>query len=190
MARQGGQFPPEKATGLKKNSEEAVKYTAGHSVNKLHTDKTKEELSETTENRECSALVVDGEERNSKLRPELSHTLEDKEDSDINEITDTELDKTTITAGPNLKSLATKQKHLQVRIAANQKYLENNKYSKRRYKKSLSFHLGDNVSVRIPRIDRAETDLPLLPCTIVQICGKARTQYRLRCQHGVLKPLL
>ncbi|KAL5516079.1 hypothetical protein EMCRGX_G001345 [Ephydatia muelleri] len=33
------------------------------------------------------------------------------------------------------------------------------------------FAVGDNVSVRIPRIDRANTDLQRLPCIVVEIVG-------------------
>ena len=49
------------------------------------------------------------------------------------------------------------------------------------------FTVGQSVSVRIPRIDRASTVLQRLPCVVVQQVGKAQAMYRLRCQSGVLK---
>ena len=52
--------------------------------------------------------------------------------------------------------------------------------------KVKEFHVGDCVTVRIPRIDRASTDPNRLPCIIVQVIGTARAMYRLRCKSGVL----
>ena len=52
--------------------------------------------------------------------------------------------------------------------------------------KVKEFHVGDCVTVRIPRIDRASTDRNRLPCIIVQVIGTARAMYRLRCKSGVL----
>ena len=54
---------------------------------------------------------------------------------------------------------------------------------KRRDFGCLTFH---NVSVRIPRFDRANTDLQRLPWIIVEIVGKACTMYRLCYKIGVL----
>ena len=186
MAREDDQFPKE--------------VTEAELSKREQTGKMKEGLSQTTENKEHNAEESD-------LKPkakEHSQTVEDKEDSDITATAECKLENSlgkktgqsevqgdTITAG-QLKPLATKQKHLQVRKVANQKFLENTKcigekYSKRRCKKPISFYVGENVSVRILRTDRrTPTDLPLLSCTIVQICGKARVQYHLRCRHGVL----
>ena len=74
---------------------------------------------------------------------------------------------------------------------------------------TLSFLIGESVSIRIPRIDRASFDLSRLPC-VVDIVGGNQSLYRLRyfvfdyvtfasyfvnsssyvfnfrCQHGVL----
>ena len=52
------------------------------------------------------------------------------------------------------------------------------RYNKKRPVKKFS--VGDSVSVRIPRIDRTNSDLPWLPCIIVQVQGKAQHLYRLR----------
>ena len=76
--------------------------------------------------------------------------------------------------------------------------------------RTLSFVIGESVSVRIPRIDRASSDLSRLPCVVVEIVGGDQSLYRLRyivfncvtfasyfvnsssyvfnfrCQHGVL----
>ena len=42
------------------------------------------------------------------------------------------------------------------------------------------FAVGDQVSLRIPRIDRSATDLPCLPCIIVDVQGGLQGVYRLR----------
>ena len=50
-----------------------------------------------------------------------------------------------------------------------------NKYNKKN--KVVRFSEGEAVSVRIPRIDRSNSDLPRLPCVVVEV--KYDT-YRLR----------
>ncbi|KAL5509343.1 hypothetical protein EMCRGX_G004698 [Ephydatia muelleri] len=46
------------------------------------------------------------------------------------------------------------------------------KYSKHNGHHIKKFAVGDSVSVRVPRIDRANTDLQRLPCIVVEIVGK------------------
>ena len=53
-------------------------------------------------------------------------------------------------------------------------------------KSAHQFKVGDIVAVRIPRIDRASTDLHRLPCIVVQQHGKKHFNYRLRSEYGVL----
>ena len=89
------------------------------------------------------------------------------------------------------RSLSTQKKHLEIRKKADAAYLKaiekmGQKYSKHNGHHIKQFAVGDNVSVRIPRIDRANTDLQRLPCIIVEIVGKACTMYRLCCKVGVL----
>lgn len=56
-------------------------YTHSRTLQNTHTDKTKEGLSETTENKEHNVLMADAEENDLKPKPnERSHTVEDKED--------------------------------------------------------------------------------------------------------------
>jgi len=59
-----------------------------------------------------------------------------------------------------------------------------NRYNK---KKVRTFDVGDTVSVRVPRIDRAATDLHRLPCIVVERCGNIHFLYRLQCKYGVLQ---
>lgn len=71
----------------------------------------------------------------------------------------------------------------QVRVEADRKYLQSAKkmaewYNRRKY--VHIFSVGDKVSIRIPRIDRANSDLPRLPCVVVKVLGGARNLYRLR----------
>lgn len=42
------------------------------------------------------------------------------------------------------------------------------------------FKVGETVSVRIPHIDRTSSDLPRLPCIVVQVKGESKHLYRLR----------
>ena len=95
--------------------------------------------------------------------------------------------------GDEQKPLATMKKHLQVREKANIAYRKNVEMMKKKYAKNskiMKYKIGDYVSVRIPRIDRASTDLQRLPCVVVGIIGKAQQLYRLRCKDGVLKSCL
>ncbi|KAL5486832.1 hypothetical protein EMCRGX_G019367, partial [Ephydatia muelleri] len=72
---------------------------------------------------------------------------------------------------------------------ADKEYLKNANRMMVKYNlkhKVKEFHVGDCVTVRIPRIDRASTDPNRLPCIIVQVIGTARAMYRLRCKSGVL----
>ena len=59
------------------------------------------------------------------------------------------------------------------------------KYGKQ--KKVRTFVVGESVSVKVPWIDRTSTDVSRIPCVVVEIVGKARDLYRLRCGSGVLK---
>ena len=52
------------------------------------------------------------------------------------------------------------------------------RYNKR--KRVMQFKIGDIVSVRIPRIDRTNSDYSRLPSIIVDVIGKANSLYRLR----------
>ena len=71
-----------------------------------------------------------------------------------------------------------------IRIKADRKYLSSAKKMGERYNKqhsTLPFVIGESVSVRIPRIDRASSDLSRLPCVAVEIVGGDQSLYRLRC---------
>ena len=54
-------------------------------------------------------------------------------------------------------------------------------------RKVREFTVGEFVSLRIPRIDRASTDVHRLPCVVVEVVGKVQVMYRLRSKLGVLK---
>ena len=47
-------------------------------------------------------------------------------------------------------------------------------------KNVTKFKMGDLVTLRIPKIDRTSTDLPRLPCMVVEVRGKTQETYRLR----------
>ena len=73
--------------------------------------------------------------------------------------------------------------YMQLRQHADNKYLKASQKMADRYNKGRkvkTFEAGDKVSVQIPRIDRTSSDLPRLPCIIVQVKGKVQCLYRLR----------
>lgn len=47
-------------------------------------------------------------------------------------------------------------------------------------KNAANFKEGDLVTIGIPKIDRTNTDMPRLPCLVVEVRGKAQELYRLR----------
>ena len=60
------------------------------------------------------------------------------------------------------------------------KYLSSSKMMAKRYKKqhsTKSFVIGETVSLRIPRIDQASSDLSRLPCIIVDIVSGDQSLY-------------
>ena len=74
------------------------------------------------------------------------------------------------------------------RKKADDHYRLNAKRMAERYnnRKVHPFKVGDAVTVRIPRIDCAATDLHRLPCIVVQQLGKKLLLYRLQSEYGVL----
>lgn len=72
---------------------------------------------------------------------------------------------------------------------ADEHYRQNAQRMRERYNNSKRvrvFQKGDVVSLRIPRIDRAATDLHRLPCVVRERLGKKHFLYRLQCEHGIL----
>ena len=84
--------------------------------------------------------------------------------------------------------LSTSQKHLKRRKLADEHYRLNAQRMKCRYnsKNVHTFLEGDIVALRIPRIDRAATDMHRLTCVVVQRHGKKHFLYRLQCEYGLL----
>ena len=77
----------------------------------------------------------------------------------------------------------------QVRQEADQRYLKSAQKMANRYNsknKVRVFEVGEAVSVRIPLIDRTSSDLPRLPCIVVEVRGEARQLYRLRYTSNIL----
>ena len=68
----------------------------------------------------------------------------------------------------------------QVRLKADKNYLKAAERMAKKYNKGndiICFAEGDIVSVRIPRIDRTNSDIPRLPCVVVEVRYNV---YRLR----------
>ena len=60
-------------------------------------------------------------------------------------------------------------------------------YNKGKRIKVEIFSVGDVVSVAIPKLDRASTDMKRLPAVIVQVHGVKRLVYSLAIKYGLLK---
>ena len=68
------------------------------------------------------------------------------------------------------------RKHLKFHLEADQKYQQNAeriqmKYCKSKHRKVKNFKLDDFVSIKIPRIDRASTDIHRLLCEVIERLG-------------------
>lgn len=62
-----------------------------------------------------------------------------------------------------------------------------NKYSKRKRVKVEDFTMGQEVSVKIPKIDRGSTDMTRLPAVIVRKSSSSLPVYKLLTKYGTLK---
>ena len=60
------------------------------------------------------------------------------------------------------------------------------RYRKRKRIKVESFKLYDEVSVRIPKLDRHKSELLRLPALIVILKGTRQPMYKLACEHGTI----
>ena len=85
--------------------------------------------------------------------------------------------------------LSTSKKHLERRVLADKHYRANAQRMKDRYnkRKVQIFEVGDAVSVRVPKIDRATTDVRRLPCMIVERRGTKQFRYQLQSKYGPLE---
>ena len=54
-------------------------------------------------------------------------------------------------------------------------------------KKGMTFHIGDKVTVSIPKLDRSKTDVSRLPCFIAHVYGDKVKTYCLTTAYGTLK---
>ena len=71
---------------------------------------------------------------------------------------------------------------IKVRQHARERFMKAATKMTNRYnvKKAAKFKEGDLVKIRILKIDRTNTDMPRLPCLVVEVRGKAQQSYRLR----------
>ena len=96
----------------------------------------------------------------------------------------------TCNAASRSEKFGISSKHLKVREVADKHYLRNAKKMEERYSKYQKpchkFTVGDRVTVRIPKVDRASTDLHRLPCVIIKVVGKKHPSYQLCSKYGVL----
>ena len=60
------------------------------------------------------------------------------------------------------------------------------KHDHKRNKISHVFKIGDNVTVKIPRIDRSGTDLKRLPCKVCIVSDHKQKFYHILTQYGIL----
>ena len=69
-----------------------------------------------------------------------------------------------------------------VREHAREKFMKAATKMANRYnaRNAAKFKKGDLVTIRILKIDRTCTDMPRLPCVVVEVHGKAQESYHLR----------
>ena len=60
-------------------------------------------------------------------------------------------------------------------------------YNKKKGMKVQTFHIGDKVTVSIPKLDRSKIDVPQLPCVIAHVYGDKVKTYCLTNAYGTLK---
>jgi len=60
-------------------------------------------------------------------------------------------------------------------------------YNRKKRVTIRDFSVNDYVPVAIPKIDRASTDLPRLPCVVTEVHGDKVRSYSLAGKHGILK---
>ena len=122
------------------------------------------------------------EEEDKKSREEDEKSREEDEKSREEE---NKRKETSGQQGFTKRLLATSEKHRQLREQADLFYQRNaermqQKYTKAKRKKVMTFSVGDFVSVRIPRIDRSSTDFHRVLCIVVEKVGQKFHLYRLR----------
>ena len=61
------------------------------------------------------------------------------------------------------------------------------KYNKKKGVKTQVFSVGDKATIGIPKMDRAKTDMPRLPCEITEVFGDKVMTYRLGTMFGTIK---
>ena len=61
------------------------------------------------------------------------------------------------------------------------------KYNKKKGVKTQVFSVGDKVTIGIPKMDQATTDMPRLPCEITEVFGDKVKTYMLGTMFGTIK---
>ena len=105
--------------------------------------------------------------------------------------TESETDEQSVGRIRQVHTLATIEKHRAVREAANEHYFKNAekmilKYSGRKGRRAATFTVGQNVSVRVPSVDRSGTKALRVPSVIAEVRGRKDFNLRLRGEFGVL----
>ena len=61
------------------------------------------------------------------------------------------------------------------------------KYNKNKGVKTQVFSIGDKVTIGIPKMDQAKTDMPKLPCEITEVFGDKVKTYMHGTMFGTIK---
>eukprot|EP00731_Ephydatia_muelleri_P032771 Em0024g315a len=175
-------------------ADEGIDHQAFRSEEDANTDVEQDAQCSMSSSHQGSATQNVIDEAEDTLHAEVSAAESETIEREVLEKNDNELNGNELKCNGKRKclredALSTSLKHKKIRIKADRKYLSSAKKMAEGYNKqhsTLSFVIGESVSVRIPRIDRASSDLSLLPCVVVEIVGGDQSLYRLRCQDGVL----
>ena len=145
---------------------------------------TKDDGTKEEDHEDCGSMIDDDNAGDTSVNKEEAN---ENGGRDVKEHTDMKRNPNKINSCPGTP-LATVEKHLKVHEKANDAYLATAKRMTKKYSKQhkvKEFLVGENASLRIPRIDRTCSDMLRLPCVIVQISGEHHSLYRLRCSSGV-----
>ena len=61
------------------------------------------------------------------------------------------------------------------------------KHSKRKRIRVVNFSIGENVSVKVPEIDRDKSDPERVPGVVVSVTGSVQPKYQVLTAHGAIK---
>ena len=117
---------------------------------------------------------------------EMPNTVIEVLDDEIEEVLDVNATRkrTASTSPPNHRA---KKKREAFRATEKSAAKMKSMYLKKHGQNIRTFHVGDTVTVGIPKLDRTSTDQQRLPCQVIGSAGEKDVHYTLATEFGVLK---